>query len=64
MYKKGFNDPTTAEAYVLYLTLEFPAQCSFLEVIFESDNEKIIRVLSRKEEIPNLYVGNMIKGIQ
>jgi len=45
------------------LVTEFAAQCGFMDVIFESDNEKIIRVLTAKETIPNLYVGNVIIGI-
>lgn len=62
--KNGFIDLAVAEAYGLYMALEFAIRCEFLEVIFESNNEKVIRVLNGMNEIPNLYVGNIIMGIK
>jgi len=60
----GSNNPVATKAFEMYMTMDFAAQCCFLDVIFESDNKKIIRVLNGKEEIPNIYVVNIIRGIQ
>jgi len=59
----GFYEPTVAEAYGIYLALEFAANCGFLDVTFESDCEQLIRILNDKEPIPNHYVGNVIREI-
>lgn len=33
-------------------------------MIFETDSEKLVRYLTKKEETPNVYVGNIVRGIQ
>jgi hypothetical protein len=35
--RSGFNDPATAEAFALYLTMRLAAECCFTNVEFESD---------------------------
>jgi len=35
-----------------------------MQMIFESDNETLVKVLTTMEQNNNLYVGNIIKGIQ
>lgn len=60
----GFADPTAAEAFGVYMALEFAAECGFLDVVFETDCEKIVRFLREIETTPNLYVGNVIRGIR
>lgn len=62
--RKGFNDPAAAEAFGVYLAMELAYHCGFLDVQFESDNERIIQILTRKKNSPNSYVGNIIKGIR
>jgi ribonuclease HI len=60
----GFEDPTAAEAYAVYLAVEFAAECGFLDVVVETDCEKIVKFLCENETIPNNYVGNVIRGIK
>jgi len=62
--REGMKDPLAAEAFAMYTTMEFAAQCCFLDTIFESDNDKLIRVLNGKDRVPNLYSRNIIQGIQ
>jgi hypothetical protein len=62
-HMEGFNEPAVAEAYGIYLALEFTADCGFMEVTFESDCEQLIRILNDKKPTPNHYMGNVIKGI-
>jgi len=59
----GMSDPAAAEAYGLYLATKFAADCGFMDVTFESDCETNIRTLNGEGDIPNTYVGNVIRGI-
>jgi hypothetical protein len=61
--REGANEPTEAEAFAIYSAMEFAAQSGFFDVIFETDSEKLVRYLT-KEEIPNVYLGNIVRGIQ
>jgi len=62
--REGTNTPAEAGGFALYLAMEFAAHCGFFDVIFESDNEVLVRNLTGKEETPNLYFGNIVRGIQ
>jgi len=59
-----FDDLAAAEAFGIYLAMAFAADCGFLDVIFETNCERVVRFLSDKEPVPNLYVGNVIRGIR
>jgi len=60
----GSSDPTATEAFRIYLAQEFATNCGFRDLVFESDCERNIKILNENEDIPNTYVGNVIRGIQ
>ncbi|KAK2400574.1 Ribonuclease H superfamily protein [Trifolium repens] len=60
----GNNDPLLAEAYALYHAVRFAIDCCFQSVIFESDNERLIKLLGGVDQIPRNYVGNIVRGIK
>jgi hypothetical protein len=59
----GNNDPLLAEAYALYHAVRFAKDCCFQSVIFESDSERLIKLLCGEDQIPRNYVGNIIRGV-
>jgi hypothetical protein len=59
----GSNDPTLVEAYALYKAILLAIDCGFFEVICESDNACVIRLLNDASKNPRLYIGNLIQGI-
>ncbi|XP_045797986.1 uncharacterized protein LOC123892217 [Trifolium pratense] len=60
----GCLDPSLAEACVLYKATWLAIECCFQEVVFESDNSKIISLMNSAREIPRSYLGNFIRGIK
>jgi hypothetical protein len=61
--RAGFNDPTTAEAYALYLTTRLAADCCFINVEFESDCLNVVKSVNSLSPSPRNYLGNLIRGI-
>jgi hypothetical protein len=62
--RSGFNDPATAEAFALYLTMRFAADCCFTSVDFESDSLKVVNSVNSQDSNLRNYFGNLIRGIQ
>lgn len=46
----GNYDPSLAEAFAVYKTLELAKDCSFRNIIVESDCEKIIKLINNGKE--------------
>jgi hypothetical protein len=59
----GFNDPATAKACALYLTVKLAIDCCFLTVEFESDCSKVVDGINNRNPIPRNYLGNFIRSI-
>jgi hypothetical protein len=60
----GFNDPATAEACALYLTVKPAIDCCFLTVEFESDCAKVVDEINNRNPNPRNYLGNFIQCIR
>lgn len=56
----GFDDAASTEAFSILKTMQLALDCGFLRVIFEYDNQTVIKLL--KKEIRNnmTYVGKMV----
>jgi hypothetical protein len=53
----GFVNLTTVEACAVYQVVLLAIDCCFREVIVESDNGEVIRLLNSQSEIPKSYLG-------
>jgi hypothetical protein len=60
----GINDPSTAEASALYLTMKLAIDCCFTKVEFESDCSNVIESILEVNTNPRTYLGNLVKGNQ
>jgi ribonuclease HI len=58
-----FNDPATAEAYALYLSMRLAVECCFTRVEFETDSSRVIDGVNGNGASPRNYLGNLIAGI-
>jgi ribonuclease HI len=61
--REGFNDPATAEAFAIYLSMRLAADCRFTSVEFESDCLNVVQGVNATDHIPRNYLGNIIQGI-
>jgi hypothetical protein len=57
----SFECTTTAEACTLLNTMKLALDCGFRKVIFESDNEKVIRSLDLGDGDNITYLGCMVR---
>ena len=57
---EGFNHPETAEGFALYKAMHQALDCCFCTVIFESDNEGLVKKIIDGGEPPRSYLGNII----
>jgi hypothetical protein len=55
--RSGFNDPATAEACALYLTMRLAAECCFTNVDFESDCLNVVKNVNSSTSSPRNYLG-------
>jgi ribonuclease HI len=62
-HRPGFNCATTAEAWGIYQALIFAGDCGFSRVEFESDNEKVVKMLNGSEEECKGYLGSIVDSI-
>jgi len=61
--RQGFYCATTAEAWGIYQAMIFSIDCGFRNVQFESDCEKVIKLLQGTGEIHKNYLGTIIESI-
>jgi hypothetical protein len=57
----GFDCVTTAEAFPILSTMKLVQQCGFRRMMFESDNEKVIKLLQHKDVFHRSYLGSMFR---
>jgi hypothetical protein len=57
----GFDCATTAEAFAILSTMKLAQQCGFRRMMFESDNEKVIKLLQHKDVFHRSYLGSMFR---
>jgi len=61
--RHGIPCATTAEAWGIYQAMIFASDCGFSKVQFESDNERVIKLLNGTKEDNRLYLGSIIDSI-
>jgi hypothetical protein len=60
----GADDPTLAEAYVMYLAMTMVVECCFQDIEFESDNDGVVTLINSVDCNPKSYLGNIVWGIK
>jgi ribonuclease HI len=59
----GFRCASTAEAWGLYQAVMFARDNGFSKVQFESDNEKLIRMVQHRVEVEKSYMVSIVLSI-
>lgn len=62
-HRPGFMCPLTAEAWGVYQAVLFALESGFQQVLFENDNEKLISILTRKDEDHRTYLRTLTQSI-
>jgi hypothetical protein len=60
----GNDNPLLAEAFALYHAVRYAMDCCFRNVVFESDSDRLIKLINSDEQNPRNYVGTIVEGIK
>lgn len=62
--REGFECSATAEAWGLYQAAIFAVERGFQKVQFESDSERVIKLILMEEEEQMTYLGSIVRIIK
>lgn len=60
----GSDDVIVAEALALLYTIRLTLECGFRRMIFEADNQRLIRLVQNEKEEDRTYLGQIIGVIR